>query len=430
MFRVLLISLVFVLAFANSISFEKIINKIGKKDFLVYNTVTTSFGEAFIEYTIGEYHILNDKKDMYIQPINLIDASQKFAGDVKLGVDEKTANHLKTGTFTIPQDAKLQFYRNLIIRISNFNFDRHATNYYDYIDCNRYFTGGINRIKNQQEYQLHLKEYPSKKTIAILDSVGFLPNTKSYHSPPYGTNPKISNIEIDLSKYAGKYAYLQVLPIRRGTLPTKNRMWSEHSTLSKSNIKNFNYERCSEFSHLSAKIDTLEAEYLVEYLNYAEEKLQNMNNYFIIDPGSFINFNQNSDLMKNYREKYYDEIPKISENGKEYFEVHRKKHIDDEPKVWTFRELFPHVANSSLSNVKFSDNELILSFNVVDYSGFMLELYGSNDKVEYINICDLEFGEQDYTVNFGDFPAGKYYAQLIHNSGSGMIEDLGIFKVK
>lgn len=408
----------------NCFSFDKIINKIGKEDFLSYNHITTPYDNAAIIYEIGEFHVFNDETNLYIRPTNVVQMGTKFKGNAKLGVDDKTAKHMITESFTIPTNGKIQFYRNT--RISSFSSSIDSFDYSD-IDCNRYYAGSFNNIPNQQEYQLHLKDASSKKTITILDSIGYLPNVDSYYCTPYGTNPKESNIEVDISKYSGKRAYLQVLPIRRGSVPTQNKLWNERTTFNKSFYQKYDYEKCTDFPVSSSKMDTVEANYLLDYLEYAENMLSDNNSHFNFNPGLW-NLNPNSDLLKKFKEKYYEfELDTIID-GKEFFVVNRKPLDNIQPSNYKFEDVFNQVASSSLIDYVFSGKAMTLSFNILDDKEFRVEFYLEGKEIQHFEIPNLEKGIQEYVITLDDLDKGKYYTRLIHNKNE--IEELGYIVVE
>ncbi len=215
--------------------------------FLWYFHFYNVFDSVVINATYGEFQIVrnNEKRKVNLKIDQIFAGNNwRILGQEEVGEDRILSGLARTEPIVYDSASKLQFFRLLTAGISCSSNPAIDTNA-NYVQDASFWVGYVGVVLDTSEWVVQLMDGETGRVLASLDSVGISTNYNSPYANVYGTNPKITKVEVDLPyEFAGREVYLRISTRRFG--PTPLGMWLDAtpSKFSYSTFYDYNNGEC------------------------------------------------------------------------------------------------------------------------------------------------------------------------------------------
>lgn len=215
--------------------------------FLWYFHFFNVFDSVDVEATYGEFQIVrnnemrkvNFKIDQFFESNNW-----RILGQEEVGEDRILSGVARTEPFVYDSASKLQFFRLLTAGISCSATPPIDTNANKIQDA-PFWVGYVGVVLDTSEWVVQLMDKETERVLASLDSVGISTNYNSPYANVYGTNPRITKVEVDLpDEFAGREVYLRISTRRYGPTPLGMWVYVTPSKFSLSTFYDYNNGEC------------------------------------------------------------------------------------------------------------------------------------------------------------------------------------------
>lgn len=360
--------------------------------YLTYLEYQNAFDNADVRCSIGEFRIIDSsgtiKRLFWEFDTTKLDTTFENAyqrapgffsllGQTQTGEDQILTSVAKTESFVYTPHSTLKFYRELSLGVYCSTIRREPDT--NLLSCDElpFWLGVDNAILDTSEWVIQLVNESSGAILAVLDSVGFMPNGSNDLGIPYGTNPtRMNQIRQLPDEYAGERVYIRVSVRRFG--PTPYGMFFNIGT-SRINMSSFReYGVCCEHSGDSCnfnlyKLDHYYYQKVIEYLDSIVAANNRPPKTWELPPMYF--FDQDSNYTDKILDRYF-ERDSISHSWLVWDteEPLGKKSVYETP----FESQISKRAglNASIFVSELSETELVLTLK------FNSEYYISNSNIE------------------------------------------------
>lgn len=203
--------------------------------YLTYLEYQNVFDSADVRCSIGEFRIIDSsgtiKRLFWKFDTTKLDTSYansykrrsgiySLLGQTQLGEDQILSSVAKTESFVYASHSTLKFFRALSLGVPCGVVQREPDTNLLSCDDLPFWLGVDNAILDTSEWVIQLISETTGSVLAVLDSVGFMPNDTNDLGIPYGTNPTRMNQTRQLpDEYAGERVYIRVSVRRYGPTP-------------------------------------------------------------------------------------------------------------------------------------------------------------------------------------------------------------------
>jgi hypothetical protein len=197
--------------------------------YLLYLYYQNVFEKANVRCSIGEFRIVDSSgtvKRLYWELDATLATAANFVrrrpgglgllsllGQAQNGEDQILTSAAKTESFVYTPHSTLKFFRELSLGVPCGTTPRNLPEDANALRCDElpFWLGIDSAILNRNEWVIQLISESTGSVLAVLDSVGFVPNGSNDWGIPYGTNPLRMNHTRQLpDEYAGESVYIRV----------------------------------------------------------------------------------------------------------------------------------------------------------------------------------------------------------------------------
>jgi len=210
---------------------------------LMYFSIEDHFDTAAVGCMIGEFRLLfADGTERFIPILYQPIPDEGLAGQTEPGKDEFLAGFARTQSFTIPENAQLFFFRSLLRVVTTdqeimpqSQWNALLRRWDDYL-----WITPPGWILDTVIFVIELCRASDGQRMALLDSVGILPNPDSWYIQPFGTEILQNRHFRSLpAQYAGTKAFIRIVPYRYGPIPLGLKLFRVWSWCSFSTLRDF-----------------------------------------------------------------------------------------------------------------------------------------------------------------------------------------------
>jgi len=209
----------------------------------MYFSIEDHFDTAAVGCMIGEFRLLfADGTERFIPILYQPIPDEGLAGQTEPGKDEFLAGFARTQSFTIPENAQLFFFRSLLRVVTTdqeimpqSQWNALLRRWDDYL-----WITPPGWILDTVIFVIELCRASDGQRMALLDSVGILPNPDSWYIQPFGTEILQNRHFRSLpAQYAGTKAFIRIVPYRYGPIPLGLKLFRVWSWCSFSTLRDF-----------------------------------------------------------------------------------------------------------------------------------------------------------------------------------------------
>ncbi len=217
--------------------------KLSDEEKLMYFSIEDQFDTATVGCMIGEFRLLfADGTERLIPIIYQPIPDEGLSGETAPGKDEFLAAFARTKTFTIPENAQLFFFRSLL-RVFSTEKEIMPQSQWDALVRrwdDHFWITPPGWVLDTVIFVTELCRASDGQRLAVLDSVGMLPNPDSWYVRPFGTEILQNRHFRSLpAQYAGTEAFIRIVPYRYGPTPLGLKLFRVWSWCSLSTLRDF-----------------------------------------------------------------------------------------------------------------------------------------------------------------------------------------------